>query len=56
VCPIGDDRKLFQATKNTKKYLQEKEILTKESDHPDYRSWEHFRRYGNWSEKEVGKR
>jgi len=55
VCPIGDDRKLFQATKNTKKYLQEKEILTKEPDHPDYRSWEHFRRYGSWSEKEEGK-
>ena len=50
VCPIGEDRKLFQSTKNMKKYLQEKEILSKEPHHPDYRSWEHFRSYGSWAE------
>lgn len=52
VCPVGEDRKLFKAVKSTEKYLRERELLKKEPDHPDYRGWEHFRRYGSWYNNE----
>jgi heterodisulfide reductase subunit C len=46
VCPIGADRKLYRQQGIGKKYLREKEALAGDPDHPDYRSWQHIRRYG----------
>jgi len=46
VCPVGADRKLYRQKGIVKKYLREQEALAADPDHPDYRSWQHVRRYG----------
>jgi len=46
VCPVGADRKLYRQKGIVKKYLREREALAADPDHPDYRSWQHVRRYG----------
>jgi len=48
VCPVGEDRELFKAKKSMRKYLKEKEALKNDPDASEYRSWNHFRRWGSW--------
>ncbi len=45
VCPIGDDRKLYG--NNTRKYLNEKEVLSKDPSNAEYAGWEHCRSFGS---------
>lgn len=45
VCPIGNDRKLYGT--NTKKYLKEKEVLSKNQDAAEYSGWIHCRSFGS---------
>ncbi|NWJ52581.1 MAG: epoxyqueuosine reductase [Bacteroidetes bacterium] len=45
VCPIGADRKLSGA--NTKKYLNEKEMLSQNSEDEEYSGWQHCRSFGS---------
>lgn len=47
VCPVGNDRQLFQST-NSHKYLNEREILAQNPAAPEYRSWQHLRKYGGY--------
>jgi len=46
VCPVGEDRKLYEST-NIGLYLKEKEALDKDPNDPDYKSWVHQRRHGS---------
>jgi len=48
VCPVGDDRKLFQSN-DIDKYFREKEVLARNPDAEEYRGWQHIRRYGGFS-------
>jgi len=48
VCPIGEDRELYQAKKNMKKYLHEAEALQQNPNDPEYKVWNHFRHWGSW--------
>lgn len=48
VCPIGEDRKLYQANKSVKKYLHEAEALRQNPNDPEYKVWNHFRFWGSW--------
>lgn len=45
VCPVGEDRKLFQST-NLQKYFKEQEILSQDPAAKEYQNWQHIRRYG----------
>jgi epoxyqueuosine reductase QueG len=47
VCPVGNDRILFQCT-DIDKYFREKEILARDPDAEEYRDWQHIRRYGGF--------
>jgi epoxyqueuosine reductase QueG len=47
VCPVGNDRQLFQST-DISKYFREKEVLEKNPDAEEYRDWQHIRRYGGF--------
>ncbi|HBF37212.1 MAG TPA: epoxyqueuosine reductase [Firmicutes bacterium] len=47
VCPVGEDRKLFQST-NLKKYFDEAAVLAKDPAAEEYRSWLHIRKYGGY--------
>jgi epoxyqueuosine reductase QueG len=47
VCPVGNDRQLFQST-DIDKYFREKEVLAKNPDAEEYRDWQHIRRYGGF--------
>jgi len=51
VCPVGKDRLLYKQKGIRKKYLKEKEAIGREGAHPDYRSWEHIRKYGVTEDK-----
>ncbi|MFA4885127.1 MAG: epoxyqueuosine reductase [Desulfotomaculaceae bacterium] len=51
VCPVGKDRKLYQETNMAKKYLAEQKTLENELDNQEYKSWNHFRKYGSWAIK-----
>ncbi len=46
VCPVGEDRKLYEST-NIGLYLKEKEALDKDPNDPDYKSWVHQRQHGS---------
>ena len=46
VCPIGEDRKLYEST-NIGRYHNEREALDKNPDDPDYKSWVHQRHHGS---------
>jgi len=50
VCPIGEDRKLYQNT-NIKKYIVEQETLKNNPNDPAYREWVHLRRHGSKQEE-----
>ncbi|MBP2636228.1 MAG: 4Fe-4S ferredoxin, iron-sulpur binding protein [Firmicutes bacterium] len=53
VCPVGKDRQLFQST-NVQKYFKEQEVLAQNPDAPEYRSWQHLRKYGGYAlEEEI---
>lgn len=45
VCPIGNDRKNYG--NNTKKYLNERETLSKDPGAAEYSSWAHCRKFGS---------
>lgn len=47
VCPVGEDRKLYTGSASLAKYREEARALALDPDHPDYRAWEHIRRYGS---------
>jgi len=49
VCPIGQDRALYQEKTMAKRYLAEKDALADNPDDPHYRSWSHIRKYGSSS-------
>lgn len=51
VCPVGKDRELYQEKEMSKKYRSELKALENGIDHPDYKSWNHFRQYGSWAVK-----
>lgn len=51
VCPVGADRKLFQST-NVQKYFKEQAVLSQNPDAPEYRSWQHLRKYGGYALEE----
>jgi len=53
VCPVGDDRVLFASRQTLPIYLKEQAALAADPDHPDYRIWNHFRRWGSWTEEEM---
>jgi len=46
VCPIGEDRKLYNST-NVKLYLDEKKALQANPDDPRYKRWVHARKHGS---------
>lgn len=46
VCPVGQDRKLYEST-NIGLYLKERETLDKNPDDPNYKSWVHQRSHGS---------
>lgn len=46
VCPIGEDRKLYNNT-NSALYLEEREALEKDPEDPRYAPWVHLRRHGS---------
>lgn len=46
VCPVGDDRKLYEST-NIGLYLKERESLDRNPDDPRYQSWVHQRQHGS---------
>jgi len=46
VCPVGEDRKLFQSN-NFQKYFEERKILAKNPAAEEYRDWVHIRSYGS---------
>ncbi|MBP2636227.1 MAG: queG 6 [Firmicutes bacterium] len=46
VCPIGQDRKLFNS-KNISLYLKEREAITQDPNDPEYARWVHVRQHGS---------
>lgn len=50
VCPVGEDRKIFNST-DIKLYLEEKEAIVKNADDPRYKRWVHVRRHGSDGER-----
>ncbi|MBC9785485.1 epoxyqueuosine reductase [Heliobacterium chlorum] len=46
VCPIGEDRKLYQS-RNIQLYLDEPEVLQKNPDDERYSAWVHVRKHGS---------
>lgn len=46
VCPVGEDRKLYEST-NIGLYLKERESLDRDPDDPNYKSWVHQRQHGS---------
>jgi epoxyqueuosine reductase QueG len=46
VCPVGEDRKLYEST-NIGLYLKEREALDSDPEDPRYKSWVHQRRHGS---------
>ncbi len=54
VCPIGQDRALYQQKGTMKKYLGEAKALAENPDDPEYKSWTHLRRYGVYRGKRTG--
>lgn len=52
VCPVGEDRKVFNST-DISLYLQEKEAISNNPEHPDYRRWVHIRQHGSDGERIV---
>jgi len=51
VCPIGQDRVLYQSTNKSKLYLEEKEALSANPDDPRYSGWVHVRKHGSKGER-----
>ncbi|MDD4859496.1 MAG: 4Fe-4S binding protein [Dehalococcoidales bacterium] len=49
VCPIGKDRALYKQENMGKKYRGEATILAANPDAPDYKAWQHVRKYGSRS-------
>ncbi len=47
VCPVGEDRQLFQST-NTQKYFDEAAVLAEDPFAPEYQDWLHIRKYGGF--------
>lgn len=47
VCPVGADRELFHST-DVNKYFREQEVLAQDPNAPEYRDWQHIRRYGGF--------
>lgn len=52
VCPVGQDRKVFNSS-NIRLYLEEKEAIIKNPDDPRYARWVHVRRHGSNGERIV---
>jgi epoxyqueuosine reductase len=50
VCPVGEDRKVFNST-NIHLYLEEKEAIAANPDDPRYKRWVHIRRHGSDGER-----
>jgi epoxyqueuosine reductase QueG len=48
VCPVGEDRVLYQREGVLKHYRDEARSLAADQDEPAYRSWVHVRRHGGW--------
>lgn len=46
VCPIGEDRKLYNSN-NIKRYLEENEAIEADADDPRYKGWVHVRTHGS---------
>jgi epoxyqueuosine reductase QueG len=51
VCPVGKDRDLYHEKDMSKKYRAELKALEKGIDDPEYKSWNHIRKYGSWAIK-----
>ena len=47
VCPVGEDRELFQSH-NFEKYFKEEEVLAQDSNAEEYKDWVHIRSYGSY--------
>lgn len=50
VCPVGEDRKVFNST-DVKLYLEEKDAIQADPDDPRYARWVHLRRHGSKGER-----
>ena len=48
VCPVGADRKLYRSPGIIAKYRREAALLAENPEHPDYKAWQHIRRFGRW--------
>jgi ferredoxin len=46
VCPIGEDRKLYEST-SIGFYLKEREAIQSDPEHPDYKHLVHLRTHGS---------
>jgi epoxyqueuosine reductase len=46
VCPIGKDRLLYKSKGIRKKYMNERETLANDPEAPEYKAWQHIRKYG----------
>jgi ferredoxin len=47
VCPVGEDRQLFQSN-NFQKYFDEQKILFENPHAEEYRDWIHMRSHGSY--------
>jgi len=50
VCPVGEDRKLYER-KNIRQYLDERQAIKRDPSHPDYKHLVHLRQHGSNGER-----
>ena len=55
VCPVGEDRKLFDAEKKTGLYLEERKGTDAFAQSAENHIWKHYRQWGSWTEEEIKK-
>jgi epoxyqueuosine reductase QueG len=48
VCPVGEDRKLYDRDNALRHYREEVKALGQNQDDPAYGAWTHIRRHGSW--------
>lgn len=52
VCPIGQDRELYQEKNMSRLYREEKATLKENMEAEEYRAWTHLRTWGSWAIKD----
>jgi hypothetical protein len=52
VCAVGEDRKLYGST-SIRLYLNEREAIERDPEHPDYKHLVHLRQHGSEGERKY---